>query len=261
MQKNGKEVKIMKMKWYKAWLAAFFAAALLFTSGALAASCGLSSQKTDKGALITWNGSCCRSSCTLTLYRDGWPVKCASVSGAKGQCLIPSSYLKTKGTYTVRLKCGNACETITIGTVGKKADVSADVPSADETEQGSASVGTASSSEAAQVIRLVNEERAKQGLAPLTQSAELTRAACVRAEEIVSKFSHTRPDGTAWSTVSSAAYGENIAKGQRDAERVMAAWMSSSGHKANILRESYGSIGVCAYKVGGTIYWVQLFGR
>ncbi len=248
----------MKTNRYKAWLAAIFAAVLLFTSSAMAASCGLSSQKTDKGALITWNGSRCRSSCTLTLYRDGWPVKCASVSGAKGQCLIPNSYLKKAGTYTVRLKSGSACETITIGTVGKKTDASTDDASlADEP----ASEGVSPSSAASQVIQLVNEERAKQGLAPLKQSAELTRAACVRAGEIVSKFSHTRPDGTAWSTVSSAAYGENIAKGQRDAERVMAAWMSSSGHKANILRESYGSIGVCAYKVGGTIYWVQLFGK
>lgn len=251
----------MQTKRYKAWLAAVFAAVLLFTSSALAASCGLSSQKTEKGALIKWNGKCCRSSCTLTLYRDGWPVKCASVSGAKGQCLIPNSYLKAKGTYTVRLKSGNACETITIGTVGKKTDAKTDAPSADEPKQEIENEGVTSSSAASQVIQLVNEERAKHGLAPLTPSAELTRAACVRAGEIVSKFSHTRPDGTAWSTVSSAAYGENIAKGQRDAERVMAAWMSSSGHRANILRESYGSIGVCAYKVGGTIYWVQLFGR
>lgn len=251
----------MKMKRYKMGLAAIFAVVLLFTSSALAASCGLRSQKTDKGALITWNGSRCRASCTLTLYRDGWPVKCASVSGAKGECLIPNSYLKAKGTYTVRLKSGSACETITIGTVGKKTDARTDAPSADEPVREPESAGITSSSAASQVIQLVNEERAKQGLAPLTPSAELTRAACVRAGEIVSQFSHTRPDGTAWSTVSSAAFGENIAKGQRNAERVMAAWMSSSGHKANILRESYGSIGVCAYKVGGTIYWVQLFGR
>ena len=75
------------------------------------------------------------------------------------------------------------------------------------------------------------------------------------------KFSHTRPDGTAWRTVSSAAYGENIAMGQRTADKVMAAWMTSSGHRANILRASYGSIGVCAVVSGGVTYWVQLFGK
>lgn len=114
---------------------------------------------------------------------------------------------------------------------------------------------------AAQVISEVNVERAKYGLSPLSVDANLTSAACVRAREIVESFSHTRPDGTSWSTVSSSAYGENIAKGHNSAERVMAAWMSSQGHRENILRESYGSIGVCALKVNGVVYWVQLFGK
>lgn len=114
---------------------------------------------------------------------------------------------------------------------------------------------------AAEVAAQVNAERAKYGLSSLTVSDELTRAACVRASEIVRQFSHTRPDGSSCFTVSGAAYGENIARGQSSADRVMAAWMSSEGHRANILRESYGSIGVCALKVNGVIYWVQLFGK
>ena len=40
----------------------------------------------------------------------------------------------------------------------------------------------------------------------------------------------------------------------------MAAWMSSEGHRANILRGSLSRIGVCAYRAGGVLYWVQLFG-
>ena len=121
--------------------------------------------------------------------------------------------------------------------------------------------GQSMTSMAAEVISMVNEERAKYGLPALSVDAQLTSAACVRASEIVELFSHTRPDGSSWSTVSSAARGENIAKGQSSAERVMAAWMSSEGHRANILRESFGSIGVCALKVNGVIYWVQLFGK
>jgi uncharacterized protein YkwD len=120
--------------------------------------------------------------------------------------------------------------------------------------------GSSLSSMAASVVSQTNAERASAGLSKLTVSSELTRAACVRAQEIVSKFSHTRPDGSAWSTVSSSARGENIAMGQQSADKVMAAWMSSSGHRANILRSSFGSIGVCAYKVGNTMYWVQEFG-
>lgn len=123
------------------------------------------------------------------------------------------------------------------------------------------SSGLSMSAMAAEVAAQVNAERAKYGLSSLTVSDELTRAACVRASEIVRQFSHTRPDGSSCFTVSGAAYGENIAKGQSSADRVMAAWMSSEGHRANILRESYGSIGVCALKVNGVIYWVQLFGK
>ncbi len=123
------------------------------------------------------------------------------------------------------------------------------------------SSGSSMSAMAAEVAAQVNAERAKYGLSSLTVSDELTRAACVRASEIVRQFSHTRPDGSSCFTVSGAAYGENIAKGQSSADRVMAAWMSSEGHRANILRESYGSIGVCALKVNGVIYWVQLFGK
>ena len=112
-----------------------------------------------------------------------------------------------------------------------------------------------------EVVRQVNLEREKRGLGALRVSSELNRASRIRADEITRLFSHNRPDGSAWRTVSNAAYGENIAMGQRTADKVMAAWMTSSGHRANILRASYGSIGVCAVTSNGVTYWVQLFGR
>ena len=114
---------------------------------------------------------------------------------------------------------------------------------------------------AAQVIAETNLDRARYGLQPLRESAELNRAAAVRAKEIAEKFSHTRPDGSRWNTVSSAALAENIARGHNSPARVAAAWLSSPGHRANILRESYGSIGVAALNVNGVMHWVQLFGR
>ena len=87
------------------------------------------------------------------------------------------------------------------------------------------------------------------------------RTARLRAREIASVFSHTRPDGSSCFTVSEKAYGENIAKGYGTVDKVMAAWMSSEGHRANILRASYGSIGVCCLQIDGVYYWVQLFGK
>lgn len=119
---------------------------------------------------------------------------------------------------------------------------------------------------AAQVVRLVNEERAKEGLAPLTIDEGLTAAGNVRAQEIVTNFSHTRPDGTSFATaiqeqgVSYRRSGENIAWGQRSPEEVVNAWMNSSGHRANIMNANFTRIGVGHYQNGsGTNYWVQLF--
>ena len=126
---------------------------------------------------------------------------------------------------------------------------------------GAAQAATLVTANAQSVVNQVNRERAARGLSALRIDPALTAAAQIRAREIVEKFSHTRPDGTRWSTVSSVAYGENIAKGQKTADKVMAAWMTSSGHRANILRASYGSIGVACVQSGGVYYWVQLFGR
>lgn len=114
---------------------------------------------------------------------------------------------------------------------------------------------------ARQVLEEVNMERRRYGLNELRLSPELSAAAQTRALEISVKCSHTRPDGSRWSTVSPLAKGENIARGQKTADKVMAAWMSSPGHRANILQESFGSIGVACVKVDGIYHWVQLFGR
>ena len=116
------------------------------------------------------------------------------------------------------------------------------------------------------VAELVNEERAKAGLQPLTLKANITEAAQVRAVETVKFFSHTRPDGRHFTTalteagVSYRGAGENIAWGQKTPEQVMKGWLNSEGHRANILNEKYTSIGVGYYSsANGVNYWSQLF--
>lgn len=117
-----------------------------------------------------------------------------------------------------------------------------------------------------QVVDLVNKERTKAGLPALTVDSGAAAAAQTRAKEIVSSFSHTRPDGSAFSTALSAAgvnytgAGENIAYGQTTPEQVMDGWMNSAGHRANILNGSFTSIGVGHYQdASGVDYWTQLF--
>ncbi len=129
----------------------------------------------------------------------------------------------------------------------------------------SGSEETTERSLAEQVVDLVNEERIAAGLNPLTINESAMSAALVRAKEIKQSFSHTRPNGSSFSTalkeqgVSFRGSGENIAYGQRSPEAVMKAWMNSSGHRANILNAKYTSIGVGCYEVNGVLYWTQLF--
>lgn len=118
---------------------------------------------------------------------------------------------------------------------------------------------------ASEVISLVNAERAKYNLAPLTTEKNLSAAALTRAKEIVQSFSHTRPDGTSFSTVlkehgiSYRISGENIAWGQKTPQEVVRGWMNSKGHRANILNERFTSIGVGYHTENGRTYWTQLF--
>lgn len=119
---------------------------------------------------------------------------------------------------------------------------------------------------AMQVIHLVNQERAKEGLLPLTYDANIEKAALIRAKETEVSFSHTRPDGTSFSTalqesgVSFRSAGENIAWGQKSPEEVMNGWMNSPGHRANILNKNFTKIGVGYYQNSqGVNYWTQLF--
>lgn len=111
------------------------------------------------------------------------------------------------------------------------------------------------------VVDLVNEARAAEGVEPLVLDDNLTACAMIRAEELASRFEHTRPDGEAWITVlrengyTYYSAGENIASGYRTPESVVNAWLNSPVHRANILRDSFGRIGV---GIDG-VRWVQLF--
>ena len=118
------------------------------------------------------------------------------------------------------------------------------------------------SQQAQAVLKLVNEERSKQGLKSLTLSSNLTQIANTKAKDMNDKgyFSHTSPTyGSPFAMlqhfgVKYRTAGENIAKGQATAEQVMRDWLNSSGHRANILG-NYTQIGIGYYNK----HWVQLF--
>ncbi|MGE5628386.1 MAG: SafA/ExsA family spore coat assembly protein [Solirubrobacterales bacterium] len=119
-----------------------------------------------------------------------------------------------------------------------------------------------------EVVKLVNQQRAKAGLQPLKQNWQLSRVARYKSQDMINKnyFSHQSPTyGSPFNMMESfglhfSAAGENIAMGQQTPAEVMNAWMNSTGHRANILNPSYTEIGVgLAKNKNGTCYWTQMF--
>lgn len=116
-----------------------------------------------------------------------------------------------------------------------------------------------------EVVRLVNEIRAKNGLSQLTEDWELSRVARFKSQDMKDNkyFSHTSPVyGSPFEMIRNfgipyRSAAENIAKGQATPQAVVNAWMNSSGHRANILNGSFKKIGV-GYVSGGN-YWTQMF--
>ncbi len=120
----------------------------------------------------------------------------------------------------------------------------------------------------AQVLSLVNQQRAANGCAAVTADSRLANAARAHSADMAARgyFDHTTPDGVQFSArITAAGYawssaGENIAMGQPDPASVMNAWMNSAGHRANILNCGYKNLGVgLAYNSRGTPYWTQDF--
>lgn len=127
---------------------------------------------------------------------------------------------------------------------------------------------SAAPSAAEVVVGLVNAERAAASprCDPLAVDGRLAAAAQGHSDDMAANdyFSHTSLNGDTLADRARAAgftggtLGENIAAGQRTPQDVMAAWMASAGHRANILNCDYTVIGVGLNEDGW--YWTQMFG-
>ena len=120
-----------------------------------------------------------------------------------------------------------------------------------------------------EVLNLVNSERSKAGVGALSWGYTCEGAATLRANELISSYSHTRPDGSQWYTVcpipsSGGKSGENVAAGSSvvSPRTVVSAWMNSAEHKKNILDPDFTKLSVgfvfdpnSKYKT----YWSQIF--
>jgi uncharacterized protein YkwD len=118
-----------------------------------------------------------------------------------------------------------------------------------------------------QVVVLVNQARAAAATPcpPLVVDPRLTASAQAHSDDMAARdyFSHTTPEGVTFDQrIIAAGYprpgAENIAKGQRTPEKVMADWMASAGHRANIENCRLTTIGVGLNTQAWT--WTQNFG-
>jgi len=110
----------------------------------------------------------------------------------------------------------------------------------------------------------INTARTNAGLAPLVLDADLARIAQRHACDMADRgyFDHTAPNGTglmgrARGLTGFCQLAENIARGQQDIPTVMATWLRSPGHRANLLDPGLTHVGLG--RAAGP-HWVQVFG-
>jgi hypothetical protein len=101
------------------------------------------------------------------------------------------------------------------------------------------------------LLRDTNSEREIRQLKPLVLNDKLSKAATLKADDMLTQqyWAHVAPDGsTPWRWVKETGYsysyaGENLAKNFRTSEAIMAAWMASPEHQANVLSRNYSEVG------------------
>lgn len=118
-----------------------------------------------------------------------------------------------------------------------------------------------------QMLDMVNQERSKAGLKPLTWDPDLANVAQVKAKDMVDNnyFDHTSPTyGSPFEMmkkfgISYRAAGENLA-GSSSVERAHVGLMNSEGHRKNILNPNFTHLGIGVEKSTryGYVY-VQMF--
>ncbi len=122
------------------------------------------------------------------------------------------------------------------------------------------------------IFDLINAERRHRGLSALLFNAQLDQMANIQAQNMAhfQKMAHVIPEASLPALGDRARYvaypfgrlAENVALGYPDAETVVQGWMTSKGHRANILNPEVVETGIAiARSSNGGLYYCQVFGR
>ena len=109
------------------------------------------------------------------------------------------------------------------------------------------------------LLKLHNFERSSRSIQSLELDNDLNKYAQNHAE-YMAKNNILRHSNISVLLKDHNACAENIASGQRTPEDVVNAWMSSYGHKSNILSPDYKHVGFGYFSIEGKIYWCAVFG-
>lgn len=137
---------------------------------------------------------------------------------------------------------------------------------------GAAASPSAYSGTESRIFDLINAERQHQGLPSLVYNSQLDRMAKIQAANMarLQKLAHTLPESQLPTLGDRAHYvgypfgrvAENVAQGFPNAETVVQGWMTSSGHRHNVLNADVVETGIgIARASGGGLYFCQVFGR
>lgn len=184
------------------------------------------------------------------------PPERTTTGGAAPPEPAPTSSTESTETTTERT---------TTGTSSRDPGPTSERPGNTARSETSAPTSTSGGPLTTQVVTLVNAERADAGCAPVTVDSRLTTAAQAHSDDMARRgyLEHTTPEGVTFDQrIRRAGYprpaAENIAMGLSSADAVMDAWMSSEGHRRNILNCDISAIGVGVNSSGW--YWTQNFG-
>ena len=102
--------------------------------------------------------------------------------------------------------------------------------------------------DATDIMNRINQERSSRYIATLTTNNKLITAAQSKADDMIARgyFAHVDPDGKyVWPRIEAAGYqpyttlGENLAMDFTSADELVAAWMNSPTHRANVLNDKF----------------------
>ena len=124
----------------------------------------------------------------------------------------------------------------------------------------------------ARIFGLINAERRHKGLPGLVYNDQLDQMAKIQAQNMAhfQKMAHVLPEARLPTLADRARYAaypfgrlaENVALGYPDAQTVVEGWMTSKGHRANILNSDVIETGIAvARSSAGGLYYCQVFGR